>query len=294
MGYADPETIRMLCCVSKQFYDLITNDPGMENNRAIPLLQISPSEEKGDVGRLQRLLKQLNQNQNRVQHIRAMKVITGHKFGYYHSDEVERIRKKLRLYGVVSLDLSSPTKMEFTNYFILTALRELLPNLREINLSNTDIQSYQLEAFGKACSLLKKITYNHNSDSWNPNNRQYCGVNMDGNDMSPAKNLREIYMDDSNFYSGGALEKFSSLENDEYSDIFLFHKCSKGLERVSIKNAKNPTFHGEDGIFSQNVLIKFVRNTPTLKWLRSDLTQDNIEMLQSEQEQRFSKIEFVQ
>ena len=90
--------------------------------------------------------------------------------------------------------------------------------------------------------------------------------------------------------TGGALKKLSSLENDEYSDIFLFHKCSKELERVSIKNIT----HG--GCFSvpQNLMIKFVQNTPTLKWLRSDLTQDNIEMLQSEQEQRFSKIEFVQ
>ena len=36
MSYADPETIRMLCCVSKQFHDLITNNPGMEYNRVVP------------------------------------------------------------------------------------------------------------------------------------------------------------------------------------------------------------------------------------------------------------------
>ena len=33
----------------------------------------------------------------------------------------------------------------------------------------------------------------------------------------------------------------------------------------------------------QNMLIKFVRNAPpSLKWFRSDLTQGNIDMLQSE------------
>ena len=53
----------------------------------------------------------------------------------------------------------------------------MLPNLREINLSNTDIQSYQLEAFAKECSRLEKITYNHSSDSW---------IYMDGKFMSQA------------------------------------------------------------------------------------------------------------
>jgi len=56
LSYADPEMIRMLCCVSKQFYDIIAYDPGMEHNRAIPLLQISPCAKEEDKGRLRRLL----------------------------------------------------------------------------------------------------------------------------------------------------------------------------------------------------------------------------------------------
>ena len=180
MGYADPETIRMLCCVSKQFYDIITNDPGMENNRVIPLLQISPSEQEGnDFGRLERLLNKLDQNQNRSQLIREVKVINGEKFYYSNWKELARLMEtfRQRFTGLLALDLSSPTKMEFTKYFILTALRTMLPNLREINLSNTDIQSYQLEAFAKECSRLEKITYNHSSDSW---------IYMDGKFMSQA------------------------------------------------------------------------------------------------------------
>ena len=300
MGYADPETIRMLCCVSQQFYDLITNNPGLEHNRVIPLLQISPAEDQeDDKGRQGRLLKQLDRNQNRLHHIRAMKVINPNQFRYSHCDELSRLVNTLqqRFTGVVALDLSSLrfTKTVFTNCFFLATLRAMLPNLREIDLSSSNIQSHQLEEFAEECSRLEKITYNHSSDPWGS-----CSISrtcMDGKHMSPAKNLREIYMDDSDFYAGGAgwsRKKMSDLENDEYSDIFLFHKCSKGLERVSIKNAKNKTYVGDDGIFSQNVLIKFVRNTPTLKWLRSDLTQDNIDMLRSEQQQRFSKIEFVQ
>ena len=99
MGYADPETIRMLCCVSKQFYDIITNDPGMENNRVIPLLQISPSEQEGnDFGRLERLLNKLDQNQNRSQLIREVKVINGEKFYYSNWKELAR----LMAYGNIS------------------------------------------------------------------------------------------------------------------------------------------------------------------------------------------------
>ena len=295
MGYANPETIRMLCCVSKQFYDLITNDPGMENNRVIPLLQISASEQEGnDFGRIERLLNKLDQNQNRLQLIREVKVINGEKFDYNNFNELARLMEtfRQRFTGVVALDLSSPTKMVYTNYYILTALRTLLPNLREINLSNTGIQSHQLKAFAEECSRLEKITYNHSSGD--------SHLSMDGKHMNPAKNLKEIYMDDSSLfapiYSVSTIAVFSDLENNKYSNIFLFHKCSKGLERVSIKNLTRRTGYGleQKSTVPQNVLIKFVRNTPTLKWLRSDLTQDNIEMLQSEQQQRFSKIEFVQ
>ena len=307
MSYADPETIRMLCCVSQQFYDLITHNPGMEQNRVIPLLQISPSEEKGDAGRLERLLKQLVQNQNRVHHIREVKVM-GDGYNFLYKNEIDSDRDRLietlrqRFTGVVALDLSSPTITSFpyANDYFLWVLKKMLPNLQEINLSNLDLQSYQLENVFKTCSRLEKITCNHNSDQLVCHPQTY----MDGKDMSPAKNLTELYMDGSQFFAWGALlKKLSDLENDKYSDIFLFHKCGKGLERVSIKNAKykiavrcrtTSRLVWEIENFPQNVLIKFVRNTPTLKWLRSDLTQDNIEMLRSEQEQRFSKIKFVQ
>ena len=40
---------------------------------------------------------------------------------------------------------------------------------------------------------------------------------------------------------------------------------------------------GEEGhVVSQAMLIKMVRNHPTLRWLRSDLTEENITMLQRE------------
>ena len=54
MGYTDPETtIRMMCCVSTQFRDILYNDPGMEHNRAVLLLFISPSENQANKGRIE-------------------------------------------------------------------------------------------------------------------------------------------------------------------------------------------------------------------------------------------------
>ena len=64
LTYLDPESIRQVCLLSTEFLDIVQNDPGMDNNRVIPLLQISSS------------------NQNRVQHSRAVKVINVYKIRF--------------------------------------------------------------------------------------------------------------------------------------------------------------------------------------------------------------------
>ena len=61
-------------------------------------------------------------------------------------------------------------------------------------------------------------------------------------------------------------------------------KDCESLERLSIKNAtwsleENPL---EKFPVSQDMLITMVRNHPTLQWLRSDLSADNVAMLQLE------------
>ena len=66
---------------------------------------------------------------------------------------------------------------------------------------------------------------------------------------------------------------------------FYVMMCCTGLTRLSIKNATwcpegdNPT---EIFPVSQEMLIKMVRNNPTLQWLRSDLSAENVAMLQQE------------
>ena len=80
--------------------------------------------------------------------------------------------------------------------------------------------------------------------------------------MISSKNLKEIIMDDSEFYSSQRyIEGMSNLENDR--DTFIFHCCSKTLERVSIRNAKYSTFNYNYGLcVPQSALTKFIRDGP--------------------------------
>ena len=129
---------------------------------------------------------------------------------------------------------------------------------------------------------MEKLTW-HNID------RNQSAIDIDGRDMKHAANLKEIYMDNSAFAVDyvDKRHRLSDLENDEHSNIFLFHKLfsSKPLERVSIRNAKWHVYGIRDDpiVIPQNALIKFVRKAPTsLRWFRSDLTEANRTMLQSE------------
>jgi hypothetical protein len=74
--------------------------------------------------------------------------------------------------------------------------------------------------------------------------------------------------------------QISNLTNPTFNNHFIFHRCCKALERVSIRNAR--CYRNVLICIPQNALIKFVRNVPSLRWFRSDLTQENIDMLQLE------------
>ena len=79
LSYADPETLRLVCLVSKQFLDIVRNAPGMEN-KWIPLSQISPSANKEDTGRIERSLHQLYKHREKLQHYHAVRIIDVNNF----------------------------------------------------------------------------------------------------------------------------------------------------------------------------------------------------------------------
>ena len=196
----------------------------------------------------------------------------------------KKITGILRSHGIVSLDMSSPPLTIHTECIWGSTLSRFcsltLPNLRHVKLSNNGFGSKCLYNLTSNYLKLEKITW-HNID------RKQSTIDIDGWYMWNATNLREIYMDNSVFCVEDVDERdqLLDLENDEYSNIFLFHKCSsKLLERVSIRNAKWVCCASDDlTAIPQNALIKFIRNAPTsLRWFRSDLTEDNMNMLRSE------------
>ena len=71
----------------------------------------------------------------------------------------------------------------------------------------------------------------------------------------------------------------------EAGHLYLLYYC-KNLERLSI-NIKDATWYTDGNptetfSISQEMIIKMVRNNRGLRWLRSDLTAENVAMLQQE------------
>ena len=254
----------------------------------MPLLWIRPSKIKNDIGRLNRLLQQLYFLRDKLQRYRAVKIIEEYTFLGANTPndcaEVERIKNILSFEKVVSLDLSSPSKTvtiapkNWPVYFTDT-LASILPNLWEINLSNTVCCWYELEKFSGRRFHLRRIIWNNISiDS---------EIRLDGFQMVYARHLQEIYMDNAVFFGG----VYSNLDSRYTSQYSLFESCKRNLIRISIQNARcRDIVSLETHVLPQNVLIKFVRQAlPSLRWFRSDLSSKNITMLRAER----PDIEFV-
>ena len=165
-------------------------------------------------------------------------------------------------------------------------LSTMMPNLIELDLSNLhggpinegDSIS-ELALFNSTnCSNLSKVAWN---------NRVGGGYFLRGKDLKTLDNLRELHAD--NLLCDWRYDKlFAPLLSqffDETSVIqrFFFFACNKKLERVSLFGGRYVQIGTNDVIkFSQMSLIRFVRNTPHLRWFRSDLTEENAKMLSEE------------
>ncbi|OEU10408.1 hypothetical protein FRACYDRAFT_263880 [Fragilariopsis cylindrus CCMP1102] len=169
-------------------------------------------------------------------------------------------------YSILSLDISL-AKPIIVPMFLPNILTNILPNLREINLSNIST-NVSLQHLLNNIPHLEKLTWNNIIDYTDDQDARLCGWNM-----REAKNLKEIIMDDFKF---SRMPMPMSMINNT-RNVFIFFRCSKALERVSIRNMK---WNSE--VVVQDALIKFVRNVPTLRWFRSDLTIENRNMLNLE------------
>lgn len=183
------------------------------------------------------------------------------------------------LNGVTSLDLSIDpyANARRVKYIPLRTLARMLPNLEAINLSNVETKFGSeedcLPQFFEHCSDLRVLTWK-GGDS----NIDWYGINLRN-----SSNLTELYIDGAHLLSTAKARRRAQRLTRGHHGISLFCLCrNPGLERVSILDVT--TDYNIDGPqhLKQTTLIKFVRNTPTLAWLRSDLTDENIAMLQKE------------
>ena len=81
MSYLDQESLRQVCVLSKEFEDIVRNNPLMKI-QLLPVLQISPDATKSDAGRFVRLLRRLYNLREKLQRYKILIIIDGHKFGY--------------------------------------------------------------------------------------------------------------------------------------------------------------------------------------------------------------------
>jgi hypothetical protein len=182
-----------------------------------------------------------------------------------------------RLHHVRVLDLSFPSnslkKDTKLKVCIPALLSFIMPCLREIDLSNVRVRASALRYLAYACPALEKVTWNRHHHHRN------AGISMEGPTLNACRCLKEIYMNDSIFFYMYYNE--SNAIQIEGRDSHLFSRCNTFLERVSLKNAKYD-FEKPTQSFPQFGLVKFVRGTPSLRWFRSDLSPENVAMLQAE------------
>ena len=86
--------------------------------------------------------------------------------------------------------------------------------------------------------------------------------------------LRELYLDENHLYGS---ESWDELHDP--NKFIILHDMKDKLVCLSIRNVK---VHRCEKPLPQQVIMNFVRNAPKLRWLRSDLTKENVAILQKE------------
>jgi hypothetical protein len=173
-----------------------------------------------------------NEISNELQRYPHMEVNDVHKFDTIPLEEL-RIMNNIRgrMDRITSLDISllSSKRIYLFVWFPSIRLAEHSSKFKLNQSSNVVIDKWILSEFSTNCLHLQKVT-------WNNKNKFYSAPNLNGHTMRFTNNVKEIIMDDSLFCVHEMDERMSNLEY--HRDMFIFHRCSMALERVSIRSAK--------------------------------------------------------
>ena len=301
--------LRELTVVSKHFYNIVhygdEEDATVRTRKGIefqliPLFELTPTKGAKITTFANNMHRHSLNNEtiDKLQNYRLMRVNSVNMFIHcpnsLASRESVRKLRGIRMEGIRTIDTTLPLPTFSREPYIFLAIAHMdLPNLREIIFSNMADSNIIVRRFSQTFPLLETISICNSFECSSFDNDNYFlrGCLRDCN------NLRSITMNDFDFYSRD-MDQLADLTR--HDNVFIFHDCfSKNthLERISIRGIRYSTFAppATNHKIPQNALIKLVRNAPaSLKWFRSDLTIDNIDMLQTERnELGKSKIELL-
>lgn len=184
-------------------------------------------------------------------------------------------RSNACLNGVTSIHVSCDP----SRHLAVSACKEffyLLPNLTEIAMVGGFYSSEVLWFIASSYPKLKQLTWMR-SDYKSPFENDHVA---DGwSSFSHLKCLTNVFFDGNRF--SGCARRYGT-EGGHYDAWYLLAYFCR-LERLGIKNyAWAGNGQKEYGPMPQEILIKMVRRHPNLRWLRSDLSEENVAMLQQE------------
>jgi hypothetical protein len=177
----------------------------------------------------------------------------------------------VRLIGVTSLDMTCKPSDDAQGRLDCTTvipLALIFPNLTEVDLSYANI-AHPGNLCGYFCSYCL-LSQGYHGMAAN------VAQNMFGGQFRRIARITELHLDDTRFHGVDEhlMQRFSSATTDN-EDYFFLLSCQH-LERLSMKNATfTLSYDDEARPESQDFLIKMVHRHPTLRWLRSDLTDEN-------------------
>jgi len=173
---------------------------------------------------------------------------------------------RVQLQSVTCLDVSAPPPVKGDGPRVtidLVSIGHILPNLREVQMNHVNTYSCVVTAMCRDCPNLTSVKWNGCKEILLPPQ----GVH-----------LTELHLDGCLI----AAIDGSSFRKDLFDkENYMWNNCPR-LERLSIKNTSWHLRFQPSQPITQAHLIKLVRYHPSLRWLRSDLTDENIAMLRTE------------
>jgi hypothetical protein len=183
----------------------------------------------------------------------------------------KKIRKGIVTKGVSVLILPTSSSEEAVE-LVLSVVVPLLPDLRHLDCSPDSVPESKHWTLAFDCVTLQ----------FHSLTRRRGRLVYDGSQLNRFMNVTNLYLDDSVLHYNPDHPVEDTVRNTK-----IFRNCLLLLERVSFKNLQYQIERergrwGSIRVVPQILLINFVRGTPSLMWFRSDLTPENVAMLQLE------------